>query len=750
MAGSGAFPKVSGDTVFANDYNTLRNLLIPIIGVGSGTSGYGAATPMESSGVIQDDTIFGLSWTRLKNDALIARKHQLGTGTAYNNLVTSFATVTTKLTSGEGEIGIADVNLFKTTIDAAVTNKDTAAANQLTRIITGATRTYTSSWNGAIAQETIVTFASADDARNFFNAGGYLVLELDSENLAASGTAPNSRSKDQDWQSILADADNSTYDAGDYRSGTANVVIRSETYGSSYGQNYFKAWGHRTSTTTIKITALFDDASAIEGERGVAGSGDVYDEVVTLDITSAVNYYKSFDAIVSPTPSTVVASAFSVVRTDTQVAPIGSGFGGNVGVPVPGASAVVTRGATNVNEGNNITFYVAGTNTPNGTYYFTVTNSGDFVAGSGSFTITSNSGSFQVTPSSDSTTEGAETFTASVRTGSAGGSVIGTSASVTINDTSQAGAGVVESISGIGATFTIGSVLTYTVTGTPNTQATYSWTGVKPDGSNYTGLATNTFTLSAAGTAGASGVFLSGPGTFTFTVTFAATGTVRSATTQSLINATWTTLAVTSLDILNAASTTGQRGATLQNNTGYGGLNYVATGPYTATAYGNASSGTLGVYQNVQIRIANPHSAGTATVTLTQTNQAETVLTLAIPAHVTYGFTELQAEYGLTGTQIAIGQGVIYPLYASRDAYSVAGSTRYGLYRNPEVDGFVYWLGLLDTFGQTSTTVPTEDLKVSFFAGASLTTQDGTRMLTPSTSYITGTGYDKFEDRGTV
>jgi hypothetical protein len=219
----------------------------------------------------------------------------------------------------------------------------------------------------------------------------------------------------------------------------------------------------------------------------------------------------------------------------------------------------------------------------------------------------------------------------------------------------------------------------------------------------------------------------------------------------SLINATWTTLAVASLNILNAASTTGQRGARLQNYTGFGGLNYVATGPYTATAYGNDPTGTLGVNQNAQIRIANPHAAGTATVTLTQTNQAETVLTLAIPAHVTYGFAQLQAEYGFTGVQMAVAQGVIYPLYTTRDAYSVAGSTRYGLYRNPDVGGFSYWVAIADLqFGQVSTTVPTEDLKVSFFAAATLTATDEARSLAPSTGYQTGTGYDKFEDRGTV
>jgi hypothetical protein len=93
-------------------------------------------------------------------------------------------------------------------------------------------------------------------------------------------------------------------------------------------------------------------------------------------------------------------------------------------------------GVTSVNEGSSLTFNVTGVNITNGTYYWTVTNSGDFETSSGSFTITSNSGSFSVTPTADVTAEGAETFQAQVRTVSTSGTVVATSTSITINDTS--------------------------------------------------------------------------------------------------------------------------------------------------------------------------------------------------------------------------------------------------------------------------------------------------------------------------
>lgn len=110
--------------------------------------------------------------------------------------------------------------------------------------------------------------------------------------------------------------------------------------------------------------------------------------------------------------------------------------GGSFGLPPATYAVAAAGGVTSVNEGSSLQFNVTGTNIVNGTYYWTVTNSGDFATSSGSFTITNNAGSFTVTPTADNTTEGAETFTASVRTDSVSGTIVATSSSITINDTS--------------------------------------------------------------------------------------------------------------------------------------------------------------------------------------------------------------------------------------------------------------------------------------------------------------------------
>lgn len=98
----------------------------------------------------------------------------------------------------------------------------------------------------------------------------------------------------------------------------------------------------------------------------------------------------------------------------------------------------VSPAANNVNEGSNLTITVTTENVADGTtLYWTInSNASDFGTSSGSFTINSNTGTITITPTADNTTEGAETFTLSIRTDSVAGTVVATTGNITINDTS--------------------------------------------------------------------------------------------------------------------------------------------------------------------------------------------------------------------------------------------------------------------------------------------------------------------------
>jgi hypothetical protein len=110
-------------------------------------------------------------------------------------------------------------------------------------------------------------------------------------------------------------------------------------------------------------------------------------------------------------------------------------------------SATVTPDSTAVTEGTTITFSVASTNAVNGTYYYTIEETAgpssslttaDFTLGalSGTFTITGNSGSFPLTVTRDLITEGDESFSVFVRSGSITGPVLGVSPIIDITDSS--------------------------------------------------------------------------------------------------------------------------------------------------------------------------------------------------------------------------------------------------------------------------------------------------------------------------
>ena len=107
-----------------------------------------------------------------------------------------------------------------------------------------------------------------------------------------------------------------------------------------------------------------------------------------------------------------------------------------VDYPTPPIYTLDYVGPNNVNEGSDKTFEITGTNIPDGTYYWTLTNNGEFTTDSGEVTVTGNSGSFTVTPTADATSEGSETFTVQLRLQSITGVILVTSSAVTINDTS--------------------------------------------------------------------------------------------------------------------------------------------------------------------------------------------------------------------------------------------------------------------------------------------------------------------------
>jgi hypothetical protein len=125
---------------------------------------------------------------------------------------------------------------------------------------------------------------------------------------------------------------------------------------------------------------------------------------------------------------TIVTSSSAVNVADTSV-----------------LSYSISQSSTSLNEGDSVTFTVTTQGVPNGTtLYYTTTgtvSSNDFTDGllSGSFTINNNSAVLSKTLSNDLTVVGSEnqeTFQIQIRTGSITGSIVATSSTITVEDTS--------------------------------------------------------------------------------------------------------------------------------------------------------------------------------------------------------------------------------------------------------------------------------------------------------------------------
>jgi AraC-like DNA-binding protein len=204
----------------------------------------------------------------------------------------------------------------------------------------------------------------------------------------------------------------------------------------------------------------------------------------------AISYSSSNTAVATVDPSTgaispVATGAATITATQAAVSNVNQQATQSYTLTVSSASFGTVPAS--IDEGSVGTFNVVTTNVPNGTtLYWTVNHSStanaDFTAYSGSFTVSSNAGAFTISPAADSTTEGAETFTVSIRSTSISGTVLATSGTKTVNDTS------------INPTFsTTGLIINYDASNFSNGAST--WTNLGTGGATYNGVVTGSLSL---------------------------------------------------------------------------------------------------------------------------------------------------------------------------------------------------------------------------------------------------------------
>jgi hypothetical protein len=440
-------------TILADRYNTLRNRVNQVLGNSvtiTPSYGYGQAfstnsvvgtrsTPSEPTAA---DKISAQDYEDLYIDLIRLRSHQVGSSVAIDEFVIGDYNANPATADKIEEAYMLGLESLATNI---ITDRFTVApANLNIASLTeaGSSRSAASgTWNGTLSHIFTVTFPNDVTRRHFFNAGGEI-------RLSASVDYTGSQAKTVDWQSILNAIGTTSFKAesttnnigigsgsniGNYDLTSTYQLVYSTTGGAAYSRNSYSIYA--TNEVTIDGTSAIK--FKVEFTDGLPNN-------LTFGIDEAV--FGTFNSFVeTATPSSQISingTVYDAVIIDAP--PTGTTVRSLSGVIAP---IYNTSAPANVNEGATATFTITTTDVANSTTLYWTTNTltgsqptgADFTDGvtSGSVVINNNVGTITRTLSSDLTTEGVESFSISLRSGSASGPILVTSSTVAIGDTSK-------------------------------------------------------------------------------------------------------------------------------------------------------------------------------------------------------------------------------------------------------------------------------------------------------------------------
>jgi hypothetical protein len=183
----------SPQRIAAIDYNAIRNKIVAILGTGVGQQGYGQ--PVASSGLFAGNNITKSQWDLLRYDLVNARVHQDGVSP-------SIVTISSGDVVGYGA-GYPNTN-YDTIAEQSILNRFNIGAGQSVlslATMAGETATgvisRTGSWSTQSQCVLTVTFATANDARYFFNSGGKI-------RFTSSRTGGVTSAQNTQWTNLLS------------------------------------------------------------------------------------------------------------------------------------------------------------------------------------------------------------------------------------------------------------------------------------------------------------------------------------------------------------------------------------------------------------------------------------------------------------------------------------------------------------------------------------------------------------------
>jgi hypothetical protein len=271
MAAAGEFPKVTGDIIYAADYNAIRNIAVDVVATTYGNS-------ISSSAVAGGTVVSADQMDLLRGDVDRAYRH-------ITNAVSGIADLATG-----GSITHTDWNAYKTAADYISTNRYSVHPSQLTTDVQS--QTLAAGWNGDHIFWRRYTWPSNAARDYWFNAGGSFLVGV-------AGSGSDGSSKANDWQNNILEAiADQTYNRSNLL-GTANFNVTEYGNVAQYTENYCDISFFNLSLTEFEIRVRINDVDT--GDQ--TGTGPGIDENVGCNAGVSIIMYSSFDAITSTAPT---------------------------------------------------------------------------------------------------------------------------------------------------------------------------------------------------------------------------------------------------------------------------------------------------------------------------------------------------------------------------------------------------------------------------------------------------------------
>jgi len=226
--------------VLANEFNTVRNAVANVLGVGSGNKGYGS--PLASYAVNVGDKIQSADFFNLKTDMDACYRHIVNTESVGTNPV-----------GQKGLVTWAKFVEFQVAASFINTNSDTNGGAR--QNVGPDTTTLSSGWgnksgNRVASMSGNFTFPSANAVRNYFNQNNTITV-------VGSGVGGTGDPKSDAFRS-MASSINFTYTQTDFRAGV-NKVITADSPTSPYSADFVKVTIYTQSGNLLPFNITCND-----------------------------------------------------------------------------------------------------------------------------------------------------------------------------------------------------------------------------------------------------------------------------------------------------------------------------------------------------------------------------------------------------------------------------------------------------------------------------------------------------------